>query len=92
MAEPIAEYVPVHQRLTVRGRLALGRTANELREAGYTSSLAEEDGWTVDRHSYPWVAYLGARFNTDAFVFLHADDDVQIDGSVPGSGVGSGDG
>lgn len=64
----------VYDTLTVRGRLALGRTADELRSVGYTAAMAREDGRTVDTISYPWCAYVGERFNTDAFIFLHADD------------------
>ena len=25
-------------------------------------------GWTVDRHTYPWVAYLGPRFTPTRLV------------------------
>lgn len=49
------------------------RSADQLREVGYTAAMAEEDGWTVDRTSYPWVAYVGPRFDTDAFLFLHSE-------------------
>lgn len=33
-----------------------------------TEDEAREMGWTVDRHCYPWVAYLGPRFSPDRIV------------------------
>lgn len=64
----------VRESLTVRGRAVLGLTANELHSIGYTTALAEEDGWIVDRHSYPWTAYVGPRFETDAFLFMLVEE------------------
>ena len=69
----------VRHVLTVRGLLTLGKTADELRSVGYTAAMAREDGWMVDTFSYPWCAYVGDRFNTDAFVFLHEDDSLGRD-------------
>lgn len=65
----------VGELLTVRGRAVLGTTADDLRRIGYTTAMAEEDGWNVDRHCYPWVAYLGARFDCLAFLFMHSEDE-----------------
>lgn len=29
---------------------------------------AEAMGWTVDRHTHPWVAYVGPRFSPDHII------------------------
>jgi hypothetical protein len=38
---------------------------NELRQL--TAKEAEEMGFTIDRHVFPWFAYKGARFKPDEF-------------------------
>lgn len=36
-----------------------------------TETEAREMGWTVDHHTYPWIAYLGPRFTPDHIVSIY---------------------
>lgn len=35
-----------------------------------TAEEAEAMGWTVDRHTYPWCAYIGPRFDPERCVVI----------------------
>jgi hypothetical protein len=37
------------------------------------SEQAMKDGYTVDRHCYPWVAYKGPRFNPTEWKHIRTD-------------------
>lgn len=36
---------------------------------------AESEGYTVDHHCYPWIAYKGPRFNPTIFKSIRTDDE-----------------
>lgn len=51
-----------------------------------TAEQAEAMGWEVDRHTYPWMAYLGPRFAPEwsCQVFTPEFDPRQVPSAPPG--------
>jgi hypothetical protein len=44
------------------------------RQTPRNEAEAEDFGWTVDRYVYPWVAYLGPRFDPERTVRIHTPE------------------
>jgi hypothetical protein len=38
-----------------------------------TPEIAEREGYTIDRHCYPWLAYKGPRFKPEDSQFCYTD-------------------
>jgi hypothetical protein len=42
------------------------------------AAAAKAEGFTVDRHCYPWVAYKGSRFNPSECKYIRTDDECEL--------------
>lgn len=56
-----------------------GMTAEQLAHAGVTDADLEAEGFTIDRHCYPPLAYKGPRFDTTEFLFIPVVGTLGID-------------